>query len=390
MMCQLLHRGIERKGQEIIRCLTDMSAPLRLLSLTDQAAQHLRDGIRSGRWKDHLPGVHKLAAELGVSRNTIARAVARLVAEGALAGTGARKAHAIVSAGTPPAVGPRTLRIALLRVVPAEKSDSIAQTLLLNIIMQVKAAGHTCMFVTLPLGKDTHKTGYLPRLLKETEADVWMIYMGTLEILEWFIARGEPVFALAGRCRGLPIAAVASDGISLMRESVRRLVALKHRRIVLLSSQDSRRPTPSRLLQAFLEELEAAGVQPGEYHTPDWEETPDGVIKLLESLFQVTPPTALICTSLNTTAGTLAFLTRRGLDIPRDVSVLSLEDADPLLEWIFPGVQVAHPRVPYEPFYRRIREWVANVAVGGTPDTRQFWYTLKLDQGTTIGPAKRS
>ncbi|MEO5712904.1 MAG: substrate-binding domain-containing protein [Luteolibacter sp.] len=110
------------------------------------------------------------------------------------------------------------------------------------------------------------------------------------------------------------------------------------------------------MLQGFLNELESGGVKPGEYHTPDWEETPKGLVKLLESLFQVTPPTALICTDQITTSATLAFLTRRGTDIPREVSVVSLLETDLSLEWLFPGIRVAQPLCSDVPFLRRIRE----------------------------------
>lgn len=364
-------------------------SPIQLLSLTDQTAGHLRDGIRSGRWKDHLPGVHKLARELGVSHSTVARAAARLVAEGALAGTGARKAYTIASPEEPPSAGPRTLHIALLRVIPSEATDLTTQTDILNIMAKVKAAGHACDLVTLPAGKDTHKTGYLPWLLKEVSADAWLIYLGTQEILEWFIARGVPVFAIGGRCRDLPIACGATDPMDMLRQSVRRLLALNHRRIVLISSHLSRRPTPSRLIRTFQEELESAGIKPGAYHSPDWDETPEGVVKLLESLFRVTPPTALICATQYSTAATLGFLNRQGMDIPGQISVVSSDESDPSWDWIFPGIRVAQPRGNEAPFYRRIRQWVANVAIG-SPDTRQTWIPMRLDEGTTIGPARRS
>ncbi|HEX7261538.1 MAG TPA: substrate-binding domain-containing protein [Luteolibacter sp.] len=362
-------------------------SPTRLLSLTDQAAEHLRGGIRAGRWKHRLPGEHKLAADLGVSHSTVARAVACLVAEGALARTGARQAYTIVSPQEPPPVGPCMLRIALLRVTPAEKTDPSMLAQIQNIRNQVKAAGHTCELVTLPAGKDTHKTGYLPRLLKETDADAWFIYMGTVEILEWFIARDVRAFALGGRCRDLPIACVAHDPVSLIQESIRRLVALNHRRIVLISLHENRNPTPSRKILAFRSELELAGVKPGEYHTPDWEETPEGLAVLLESLFRVTPPTALVCANPNTTSATLAFLARRGTNIPGHVSLVSLEETEPSWNWIFPGMRIAQPRISDAPIHRRIREWVENVAAG-TPDARQTWLPMKFDEGTTVGPAR--
>ena len=41
--------------------------PIRRLSLAEQTAAHLREGLRRGRWRGTLPGLVRLAAELDVS-----------------------------------------------------------------------------------------------------------------------------------------------------------------------------------------------------------------------------------------------------------------------------------------------------------------------------------
>ena len=44
--------------------------PMRRMSISELAAEHLRTGLRSGRWGGTLPGVTRYAQDLDVSRQT--------------------------------------------------------------------------------------------------------------------------------------------------------------------------------------------------------------------------------------------------------------------------------------------------------------------------------
>jgi GntR family transcriptional regulator len=63
----------------------DRSRPL---LLSEQVADDLRADITSGETIGRLPGEHELAAQYGVSRVTVRRAVAILISEGTLRGRG--------------------------------------------------------------------------------------------------------------------------------------------------------------------------------------------------------------------------------------------------------------------------------------------------------------
>ena len=51
-------------------CASSMKIPVRQ-SLIAQAAEAIRQGIREGLWRDHLPGERQLPARLTVSRPTL-------------------------------------------------------------------------------------------------------------------------------------------------------------------------------------------------------------------------------------------------------------------------------------------------------------------------------
>ena len=58
--------------------------PIRKVSIAEQTAEHLREGIRSGRWAGELPGVLRLAADLEVSKGAVRDALHLLEGEGLL------------------------------------------------------------------------------------------------------------------------------------------------------------------------------------------------------------------------------------------------------------------------------------------------------------------
>lgn len=364
------------------------ASPLQLLSAVDQAAGHLRAGIGSGRWKQHLPGFSKLAGELGVSRNTTIAAVARLIEEGLVAPAEGRRPHRIPDGVKTAPAGPRRLRTALLTMVALEKFPANDQRSILRIMAELKVSGHECVPVIFPAGKDTHKTGLLPRLVGNVEADAWLVVGGTAEILRWFAESGRPVLAVGGASKSVPIAGVSSyDRGAVVRDVTRRLLDLGHRRITLVCRHESRLPVPRTMVLTFREELQAAGIKPGEFNTPDWEETSEGLDALLKSLFRFTPPTALIGMDVPVVTGALGFATRMGIVVPRDLSIVSLTLWDPLPEWAFPGVRHAHVECDESPWLRRIREWVRHVA-HNRRDIRQFTGTAHLVEGNTMGPVK--
>jgi DNA-binding LacI/PurR family transcriptional regulator len=201
----------------------------------------------------------------------------------------------------------------------------------------------------------------ITRTVQSTDVDAWVIYVASREVLQWFAERPEPAFALAGRLDGVPIAGVKPNMPEAYAEAARHLVKLGHRRIVLLCRSVRRLPEPGRSERAFLEALEENGITTGSYNLPNWEDSPDALHSILDSLFQVTPPTALLIDEPLLYTATRQSLSARGLQIPGDVSLICTTN-DPTFAWCRPPV--AH--FDYDPdlIVRRMVRWVANVSRG--------------------------
>ena len=350
--------------------------PIRILPASAQVAAHLRKGLERGHWSGSMPGVGWLATELGVNHKTVETAMRQLEGEGLLAGQGPGRGRLIVPRDRKSA---RPLRVAILTYEPADRFLAY----IVELQHAMTDAGHTTAFAGKSLVELEMDVARIGRLVKRTEADAWVVQAGSREVLRWFSEQPVPVFALFGRREGIPIASTGPDTHTPLVAATRQLVALGHRRIVILSRSERRKPSPGNTERAILAELTASGIATGDYNLPDWEETAEGFQALLKSLFQVTPPTALIIGEGVLFVATQQFLAKRGLRVPEQVSLVCT-DPDPSFAWCQPTI--AHIRWDSGPYVRRIVQWAATVS-RGRKDVKQTLTEAEFVPGGTIGPA---
>jgi DNA-binding LacI/PurR family transcriptional regulator len=212
-------------------------------------------------------------------------------------------------------------------------------------------------------------------------ADAWVVCAASHAVLKWFAGQELPTFALFGQKAGLPIAGASPRKIPAMIEAVRRLVALGHRRIVMIVHKEWREPAPGLFPQAFLNELNALGIPTGPYNLPDWDDSPEGLCRGLDSLLAVTPPTALIVSEPKLFVAVRDYLAQRGFVAPRDISLIC-DDPDPVFDWCRPTV--AHIAWSHEPIVRRVVRWAEHVAKG-REDRRQTFTLARYMDGGTVG-----
>lgn len=353
--------------------------PFHPLSAVEQLAEHMKGEIISGTLSHTLPGVHKLAKELGVSPKTVVAAVSKLEHDGFLKSQGARKKSLIVK---PSEKNKTVLRVSILlydlndRVTPYP----------IELQHQLEAAGHIANFSSQTILDLERNVERIAEFVDQNKADAWIVLAGPLDVLEWFAAQPVPVFACFGRRQEVAIAGGGPDKQSALRKGVQRLVELGHKRIVMIAREERRKPEPGLLEQAFLAEISSHGIRVGAYNLPDWEETPEGFIRCLDSLFQVTPPTALVLDEASFFIIAQQHLARRGIFAPQQVSLICC-DPDPTFAWFLP--RVAHIRWDPQPIIRRIVRWVGNIE-NGKPDKRQTPTKAEFIEGGTISSAPKT
>lgn len=356
--------------------------PLHRLSIAEQTAALLREGLKAGRWREGLPGVLRIAADLGISKDSVRAALRLLEAEGTIAAQGHGRRRQLAEAGRR---NPQTLRVGLLLHDRVVDENAEMQRTLLQLHHDLEAAGHVCVFTTKTQSELMHEPRRIARLVAATQAAAWIVIAATRPVLEWFAAQPFPAIAFGGRCLGLPLASAGLDFVPGLRAAVRQLVALGHRRIVLIGPNEWGRPSPGTIVRGFLDELEAQGVSPSAYNFPAWTETPAGLHTLLESLFRHTPPTALLIDEPARAAAVLAFLGQRRLRVPHEVSLVCLIQ-DALTAWCTPPL--AHLRYDNSLPARRIVRWIDAIARGKS-DRDIVMFPVEFDPGGSIGPAFR-
>jgi DNA-binding LacI/PurR family transcriptional regulator/biotin operon repressor len=345
--------------------------------LIDQVVEVLREGILSGRWKETLPGRSRLARELGVSHQTVEEAMRRLVKDGLLVSQGSGRRRRIVLPD-----GEITRRQLLVRILVYESIDRWSPECI-NLLDKLSKAGYSVDFTTksmLDLGMDVKRVA---RMVQQNPADAWIVVAGSREVLEWFNEQSIPAYAFFGVKAELLIA-----GCGVRRDIqplIRRLVELGHRRIVLLLREENLKSPRPLFVRQFFEALEKEGIMPSSYHLPEWGFQPEGLRRCLDSLFKISPPTALIVGEDSMLIAVRDHLARRGALVPRDVSLICL-DQNPLFAWCDP--MLAHFVWDYDSIIRRILRWVKQISLG-REDRYQAVIMAKFIEGESIGPAPK-
>lgn len=354
--------------------------PLPRLSLAEQTAAHLRQGILAGRWSGELPGVLRLAEELAVAKGTVRAALRLLEMEGSLVPNRPGQARSIAGGRK----DERRLRVGILLSEPLARENNHSQTLMNSLRQAVEAAGHACFFAGQSMLELGHRPERVARVVRAAKADAWVVYSPSHEVLQWFVREHRHVFSIGGRIENLPVAYSRSNTVPGIRAATTEFLRQGHRRLVLIAPMIWRKPQPNLPARAFLDVLTEHQLRPSSYNLPDWDESPEGLRRLLNELFFATPPTGLLVVEPAHALAVYTFLASRGLRVPEHVSLFCALP-DPVFEW--QEVKLASLRWPSEKHVLRVVRWLRSVSSGQPRADAQILH-CPFEPGGTIGPAK--
>lgn len=350
---------------------------LRIRSASEQLADYLREEIRRRTWVDVMPGETWFVTHFQLGRDTVRAAMMHLEEEGLLSPQGHGRRRQIVLSTDQSAASGFHVRILLYENRDREDLD------VASLLSQLQEAGFVADFAKKSFRELGMQVEQVARFVEKNPADAWVTCSCSREVNEWFSAQSFPTLGMYGRLSGLPMAAAFPAMIPSLTAGVRHLIKLGHRRIVMLTREERRKPRLARAEQAFIDELEAAGIRTGDYNLPDWEESPEGLNQRLDELFRVSPPTALIFQETPLFIAARSHLSDQGVLAPRDVS-LFVANPDPSFAWCRPII--SHISWDYHQVVRRVVRWAENVA-RGKDDQRQTGTKTEFIEGGTIGKA---
>ena len=105
---------------------------------------------------------------------------------------------------------------------------------------------------------------------------------------------------------------------------------------------------------------------------------------MLDNLYRVTPPSALILDEAFLFIAAHQHLAHRGILAPQHVSLVCTSP-DPTFAWCQPTI--AHIRYDIRPALRRVVRWADNLA-RGKEDRRQSSTKAEFVDGGTVGPVR--
>lgn len=350
--------------------------PKRILTAAEQVADCLRDELARGRWSGTIPGIHKLSADLGFSRKQVERALLLLEKDGLIISQGKGRKRRVA---TPDEGRDRPMTVGVLDY----DSSGLQERLISELFKQLSEQGHIPKHAARTLADLRMNTQRVGRLVKEIQADIWIVLSAPEAILDWFLDEKIPVFAAFGGFPGRPIAAVGLRYLSSLLEATRQLIGLGHRRVVFLACRGKVRPLPDGLWSRLMREMESHGIQTGPYNLPEWQDNAEGFNKMLQALFEHTPPTALLIEEPVHLVAALQFFSHRGIRVPQDVSIVCMQPGPEFEFCQFPVTYIDWDR---RPIIRHMVRWVRHMSLGHH-DIRQTYCKSKLVQGGTIAAA---
>ena len=310
------------------------SLPVRV-TLAEQAAECIRQGLRGNRWQGILPSEGELGLELGVSRGTLRTALAVLFAENLLSPGGRGGRHAIVAKAGGRKRGLPVLSGNLVRVLSPQPRFIISgqtQIIFQTISETLGRAGLHFEFDHRPgLWDLRHPDSALRKITSQPNTVGWVLYRSTQAVQEWFAASEIPAVVIGGIFPGIALSHGEFDLVAASRHAAGIFASRGHRRMVFLTVDKA----TAGDIACAREFAAAAAVAGGHAEIVVYDDTVPDLCRKLDGLLLTQPvPTAYLVAIPNHVPATIGHLTRRRFPVPTAAAVISRLDARLLVESI--------------------------------------------------------
>lgn len=191
-----------------------------------------------------------------------------------------------------------------------------------------EASRHGYMVLLCNTDRDPDKEKrYLKLLFEKWVAGIIVFApLTTAADVEPIIERGIPIVAIEHRFAGSDADLISIDNAKGMKEAVRHLAGLQHRRIALVTGLLSR-PCNQERLHAFQQELRALGIEPNPQYLRESSFEYEGGYHITWELLHLDPsPTAIILGNDLMAMGAMNAAHDKGLSVPADVSIIGFDD----------------------------------------------------------------
>jgi DNA-binding LacI/PurR family transcriptional regulator len=174
-------------------------------------------------------------------------------------------------------------------------------------------------------------------LERQVEGVAIMTFGIEAPLLEELSSREIPMVFVDAGPPGQLIRTLNVDYRKGISEGVQHLAALGHHRIAFISGP-LRQGSAQARQNAFIESMQTLNLE----HRPEWliegDHTLEGGMRAAERLLSSPErPTAIMCSNDMTAIGALRVLSRAGVNVPRDISIIGFDDIH-LAEFVYPAL----------------------------------------------------
>ena len=329
----------------------------RLTPPEHQLADEFRRRIRTGEWREHVPGILRLAKDFGVTRPLVEKAIGHLIESGEVIHHGVGKPMTPVRAsGAPVRRGTLIAHDQPVDIVSGETMGILSDLL--------TAAPQPASLLRLDRGLAPDD---MVGALAATDAEYLILTALPGEVADRLAESGRKVIGLGGSGVSRHTPRITSDYREMICGAFRRCFAAGHTRV---SMPLWRRPADTSA--SIRNWIAATYAEAGLRHAPEFDapivpdDSPAAMHACLRELFRLTPPTALVLHDLPHWIAAVSMLNRLRRRIPEDVSVVlitgwtELESATP---------SVAHMRMDTPSFLPALRRLIGDLDSGAAPRT---------------------
>ena len=291
-------------------------------ALPAQAASIIEEMITHGELRDLIPGERTLAVKLQIGRDTLRAALEILEKKNVISERQHGKRRSILN----PSPFPRhtsTKRVAFLspKKLLQFPPQLLAEFDTLRELLQKRA--YELELVSPGIFHLQNPSARLKNLIKDHEADVWILYQCDRKIQEWFCQNQIPALVRGFSHDAIDLPCIDDDWRSAAFHAGHHLKRMGHHRIGLLVPDT--KLAGLRATEAGLKEAASEKPQPLSIHTMTDKGDLKSVTRALDIAFGLDePPSALIATRSRHILTLISWLASHRLSIPRDISVIAL------------------------------------------------------------------
>ena len=354
----------------------------RRVSLIAQTTEILREELRSGKWRDHLPSERFLSDQLKISRPTLRLALAAMRREGLIKvvpGKGSRVNPAMVKQ-TKKADSSVVVALSTkpLHELPASEIYELGE-----MRRHLQETGYQLEFHSDARLKWAQPQRFLENLVRQTKACCWLLETQKDVVQKWFAKRGLPTIILGSTFPQTPLPSIDLDFHAVSRHAVGMLFGLGHRRIALFIPHTGLAgdlASEAGFREAFRVGKHPDAVPSIVHHNQSAEQIRNTLSSLMRSSHA---PTAILVSHAEDALSVVMHLMNSGMRVPKQVSVISRVDA-PFLNCSIPSM--ARYAVDWADFTRRASRMIVQRIETGSLTVRAVRLMSRFKEGKTLGP----